>query len=104
MSYIYRGYTSGKVTVVDDDGTEKLLPHLMYHSPDGFSWGYAGSGPSDLARSIAGHFLGVTDPEPALYQALKFRFIVSLPHDRNWAIHENSIRHWLDTWLDGKNA
>jgi hypothetical protein len=39
------------------------LPHLpeatsARHSPTGFSWGYGGSGPADLARSILIHALG----------------------------------------------
>ena len=33
------------------------LKHLVVHSPDGFEWGYHGSGPADLALSIlADHF------------------------------------------------
>lgn len=28
------------------------LPHIALHSPDGFEWGYGGSGPADLALAI----------------------------------------------------
>jgi hypothetical protein len=28
------------------------LRHVVHHSPSGLSWGYGGSGPADLARSI----------------------------------------------------
>lgn len=28
------------------------LAHHVKHSPDGFSWGYGGSGPSELARCL----------------------------------------------------
>ena len=34
------------------------LPHHVKHSPTGFSWGYGGSGPADLARSLLIHALG----------------------------------------------
>lgn len=34
------------------------LPHIVKHSPTGFSWGYAGSGPSELARCLLIDHLG----------------------------------------------
>ena len=37
----------------DIDGTAKAsVPHVARHSPTGINWGYRGSGPSDLARSV----------------------------------------------------
>lgn len=39
------------VTVVEGADARPLL-QLTYHSPTGFAWGYAGSGPADLALSI----------------------------------------------------
>lgn len=40
----------------DAEGNVKTnIPHLvMQHSPDGFEWGYGGSGPADHARRRAG--------------------------------------------------
>lgn len=39
--------------VVDDEPSDsRPLNHVPYHSPDGFEWSYAGSGP---ARPRAGH-------------------------------------------------
>jgi hypothetical protein len=35
-----------------------LLAHHVKHSPTGFSWGYAGSGPSELARCLLIDALG----------------------------------------------
>nr|WP_139803447.1 DUF6166 domain-containing protein [Mycobacterium avium] len=34
------------------------LPHAVKHSPTGMTWGYCGSGPADLARSLLIHALG----------------------------------------------
>jgi hypothetical protein len=45
--------------------TSYPLAHAVRHSPDGFNWGYRGSGPSDLARSVLMECLG-EDPPPAL--------------------------------------
>ena len=30
-----------------------LSHHIVYHSPDGFEWGYPGSGPTELALNLA---------------------------------------------------
>jgi hypothetical protein len=35
------------------------LPHYLKHSPSGFSWGYEGSGPAELARCIVIAILGM---------------------------------------------
>lgn len=45
------------------------------HSPDGFNWGYAGSGPAQLALAICLIVIG----NPCNYQAFKFDHIATLP-------------------------
>jgi hypothetical protein len=47
---------------------------LINHSPDGFNWGYRGSGPSQLALAI---LLEVTDRQTALkfYQKFKWEYV-----------------------------
>jgi len=45
------------------------------HSPDGFSWGYAGSGPAQLALAIVLKLTGVSDG----YQNFKDKVIAVLP-------------------------
>jgi hypothetical protein len=32
------------------------IPHIVVHSPTGIEWGYYGSGPADLAISLACYF------------------------------------------------
>lgn len=51
---------------------------LVNHSPDGFNWGYQGSGPSQLALAI---LLQFTDGATACqyYQDFKRAFISNLP-------------------------
>lgn len=51
------------------------------HSPDGFAWGYGGSGPAQLALAIL-LAAGLSDKKAvALYQRFKAEFIVPLPRD-----------------------
>lgn len=63
MSRVYRATHSNPagpspVEVVEDGQVVGLLAHHVRHSPDGFSWGYAGSGPSELARCLLIDALG----------------------------------------------
>lgn len=53
---------------------------VVNHSPDGFEWGYGGSGPAQLALAI---LLEFTDEETArrLYQKFKWNVIAGLSHD-----------------------
>jgi hypothetical protein len=53
--------------------------NLFNHSPDGFSWGYAGSGPAQLALAILLELTG--DKEFALehHQDFKFAWVAKLP-------------------------
>jgi hypothetical protein len=69
------------------------LRHRVYHSPTGMEWGYGGSGPSDLARSILWDFLG-QEPATSLYQAFKSEVIAALPYER-WSLSGAEIAAWL---------
>lgn len=47
------------------------------HSPDGFNWGYGGSGPAQLALAIC---LRLFDDEGLqVYQRFKWKYIATLP-------------------------
>lgn len=71
----------GKVTV---DG-QRLDPtpslKIINHSPDGFAWGYGGSGPAQLALAILLHVNVPKNKALALYQRFKAQFIATLPRD-----------------------
>lgn len=86
---------------------EKPLHHVVYHSPDGFEWGYGGSGPADLALSIlADHFKDEHGPvnketiwdgkHPAvkLHQKFKFAFVGGFPKGE-WVMSSEQIEAWV---------
>jgi len=77
-----------KVTV-----NNKQLKHYIYHSPTGFNWGYGGSGPADLARSILWDHLG-KEPAHSLYQDFKFHFVSGWKD--TWEITSEEIQNWID--------
>ena len=66
------------------------LRHLLRHSPGGFEWGYGGSGPADLARSIVGDLLEQADPSPADYQRVKEKLVATLP-ERGGELTEDQV-------------
>ena len=79
-----------------NDGKERSysLFHIIRHSPDGFNFGYGGSGPADLALSMLTDAVGKTLAE-RWYQQFKFEVIAGLPRDNSWVITENQIFGWL---------
>ena len=70
------------------------LPHIERHSPDGFEWAYAGSGPADLARSMliaAGVPVKQAD---TLYQEFKWQIVAALPYG-GFEIGLDQIQDWV---------
>jgi hypothetical protein len=86
------------VVEVVDGGAIRPLIHQCRHSPTGFAWGYGGSGPADLARSILADVMGRI-PEPTLYQAFKFDHVASWGDQ--WCITEDEVRAWLAAQTKG---
>lgn len=117
MIYYVGGRRIGEPGVIFVDHTEEppirrdLTPEaslkIRNHSPDGFEWGYGGSGPSQLALAILlDYFLNVlkiSKPEEqasAYYQKFKELFIVPATHE-GFRIEAHEIEHFLimEGWL-----
>lgn len=87
------------------------VPHLVvHHSPSGFEFGYAGSGPADLALNVCQWYLnsiGYRGEKSqcfdghcwslawVLHQDFKRDFIASAPHEGT-VIPFNQIKYWFD--------
>ena len=115
---LYRdGMTHGEASVVVqnvvDDGPSgrRPLAHVSYHSPDGFEWGYAGSGPADLALALLADYFdeppefvlaalrSIWTPRSkaaALHQSFKERFVAT-EHWDEWQLDSDAIEAWLQT-------
>lgn len=74
---------------------------LQNHSPDGFEWGYSGSGPAQLALAI----LAVEfDDEFAVAHHQKFKddFIAPIPrYSKDWGMESTSIQKWGEQFTAG---
>ena len=78
------------------------LKHIVHHSPTGFEYGYAGSGPADLALSILADYYKVSKKEDAingdsgaLHNGFKDSFLVNRNPNENFEITEEEITEWL---------
>lgn len=81
-----------EVLSVDSRGPRSLY-HAVEDSPTGMSWGYAGAGPSDLARSMLLDRLGYV-PNPATVATFRDDIVGGLA-DRFVLTYEQ-----VDAWID----
>lgn len=74
---------------------QPLAPRLdlREHSPTGFDWGYAGSGPAQLALAILAEHAG---DEVALEQYCAFKQDMIAPIDADhWVLTGEQIDRWM---------
>ena len=64
-------------------------------SPDGHSWGYAGSGPAQLALDLLWEIYG-RQPSPTLFQRFKDAFVAKLDQDAGFTVTEERIREIVE--------
>lgn len=82
----------------DREDAHELKPEasqkLRNHSPDGFAWGYGGSGPSQLALAI---LLDVFNEKIAQrhYQDFKFEIIASFDKDSDFVLPLVKVLEWM---------
>jgi hypothetical protein len=102
-----------EVTVItrsDVGGTVRPLEHHVRHSPDGFAWGYGGSGPSELARCILlDHFSSLDPPEreervEPVYQDFKFSLIAPMAQDEDFKLTSFDIERWFEAHAGSRRS
>lgn len=59
---------------------------LFNHSPDGFSWGYGGSGPAQLALALLADCLGNDVWAVKLHQEFKALYVAAIPQADNFEV------------------
>lgn len=88
-------------TIVRIDG-RRVKPNrsqrVWNHSPDGFSWGYAGSGPAQLALAILLHAKVPAKRAVRLHQELKADLVQHLPQGD--FVTDFDLEGWLHARAD----
>lgn len=120
MMKTYHGYAATKehaAQVVVRNGSLRKLEHHVRHSPTGFSWGFGGSGPGDLARCILLDTFGMIDcpdapkecqceskwVEPA-YHAFKDDVVAKLSQESDWKLQQVDVANWVFDFLLDDNT
>ncbi len=100
---IYKGYRGNPADHLVTKNDDLLMPgpsqKLWNHSPTGFSWGYGGSGPAQLALAI---LLDVTGDEGLAarnYQYFKWKYVAGWGD--TWEITAEQVLGWLNGNVDG---
>jgi hypothetical protein len=76
----YEGKRMGSVAQVTVDGRPlNRRLDLWNHSPNGFEWGYGGSGPAQLALALLADHLGNDEEALGRYHLLKWQVVAMLP-------------------------
>ena len=89
------GVGSGVLISVGTSMTDiHSLRHIVRHSPTGMSWGYAGSGPADLALSILVDVFGRAELADLYYMEFKFDYVAAWLSDE-WVVTSDDIDEWL---------
>lgn len=86
---VVRHQSDGKDSILDPGRSQKV----WNHSPDGFQWGYGGSGPAQLALAILLDVTGDEDLSVRLHQDFKRDKIAQL--EDSFVLTEDEIRDWL---------
>jgi hypothetical protein len=77
------------------EGASTNFPHvLVFHSPDGFEWGYAGSGPAETALNILFLVTGDSTLAWLYHQDYKFDVVGNIPGEGG-IIRREEVIEWL---------
>jgi hypothetical protein len=95
---IYRGYRyqdAGPLVVTKDGAPLSPAPSqkLFNHSPDGFQWGYGGSGPAQLALALLLDATSNPELSARLHQDFKWAFVAGW--GEKWEITTEQIESWI---------
>ena len=95
-------YQSGYITGTESTHTiiingEVLKPDesqkLLNHSPDGFNWGYSGSGPAQLALALLLHF--TANPGYAIWNHQQFKEDIILQLHSDFSLPVSDVAQWI---------
>ena len=100
--------TTGRAQVLVRDGAKEYpLPlrlDLFNHSPDGFNWGYGGSGPAQLALAILHDAIAhankempctAADMAVGLHQLFKEEEIATIDPANDWSMSRDYVIDWV---------
>ena len=100
MERVFKGRKTetDRIVEVEQNGNVSLLPlepslEIANHSPDGFNWGYNGSGTTQLALGILYEVTGDAELAGNYYPFFKSDHVSRW--GEVWEMSESEVRRWL---------
>ena len=100
MERVFRGkkVEYDRIVEIEQNGSVAPLPlepslEIADHSPDGFNWGYNGSGAAQLALGILYEVTGDAALARSYYQMFKWDHVSRW--GERWETAEREVREWL---------
>lgn len=93
-SYVGSGSLGSKSVRVVEPGSSRPLSKrldLANHSPDGFEWGYRGSGPAQLALALVADATGDDEIALTTYQSYKNSVVALLDRDDDFTLTSDEV-------------
>lgn len=98
MEVVYVGWVKDGAVFVTRNGhplDPKPSLKAWNHSPTGFEWGYAGSGPAQLALALLLDALGNKELAIEYHQRYKFEFVAKWQRGHSWMTNRSEILAWI---------
>lgn len=103
---VYTGFPhridGGRFVVCKDEKflSPRKSQSYVNHSPDGFAWGYYGSGCAQLALALLLEESTSPNIAQSAYQDFKTEIIAKLPIAEIWVLDSRAIKNWLAVWTE----
>lgn len=94
----YVGVIAGeryRVFILPGNSELPIRADLRNHSPDGFAWGYPGSGPAQLALALVAHATRDDALALRIYQAFKEHHVAAWDQADGWRCTAREVRNWV---------
>jgi hypothetical protein len=100
--------SNNRIIVSGHEITPEASLLIRYHSPDGFAWGYHGSGPSQAALAICIHLFG-PHIAPHIYQNFKVQYVATWKEEGSYTVDitwfykefvEPNMPDYMSEWMD----
>lgn len=88
--------TEWEVFVNDEPFDHHESLEICGHSPDGFAWGYGGSGVAQLALAMILNETGNPGLAQLRYIHFKDDVLAKLPSNQGWKYTSDQLREWLE--------
>lgn len=76
--------------------------HIRKHSPNGFAWGYLGSGPAQLALALIYDRCRNKEIAEKIYQYFKEEVIAGFPTEEPWEMSFKEVDWYIDRHITSK--